>query len=125
VVVDASRRDMLGQAAGVVGLVAAGAAPAFADGAVSMATVQRARGIYGGRIADLTDAVEKGDTAAIMAEKNAFALFVSGGYKMSTKEVSLALPPFTSFFVFFFFFRYLLSFYFQSFSSRCASNTKN
>lgn len=93
VVVDASRRDMLGQAAGVVGLMAAGAAPAFADGAVSMATVQRARGIYGGRIADLTDAVEKGDTAAIMAEKNAFALFVSGGYKMSTKEVCLALAP--------------------------------
>ena len=88
-VVEASRRDMLAQTAGALGLVAAGAAPALADGAVSAATVQRARGIYGARIQGLADAVAKGDTAAVVAEKNAFILFVSGGYKMSTKEVSL------------------------------------
>lgn len=91
---------MLAQAAGVVGLVAAGAAPAFADGAVSMATVQRSRGIYGGRIADLGAAVEKGDTAAVTAEKNAFALFVSGGYKMSTKAVRRARWQSSFFFAF-------------------------
>ncbi|KAH8056865.1 xanthine dehydrogenase [Aureococcus anophagefferens] len=37
------------------------------------------RGIYGG-IADLKDAVEKGDFAAVLAEKNAFDLFNSGAY---------------------------------------------
>ncbi|KAH8070144.1 xanthine dehydrogenase [Aureococcus anophagefferens] len=61
---------------------AAVAAPqiASADGAVSAATVERSRGIYGGRIADLKDAVEKGDFAAVLAEKNAFDLFNSGAY---------------------------------------------
>ncbi|KAK7235713.1 hypothetical protein SO694_00067027 [Aureococcus anophagefferens] len=61
---------------------AAAAAPqiASADGAVSAATVARSRGIYGGRIADLKDAVEKGDFAAVLAEKNAFDLFNSGAY---------------------------------------------
>lgn len=33
-----------------------------------------------GRIADLKDAVNKGDFAAVLAEKNAFDLFNSGAY---------------------------------------------
>ena len=53
---------------------------ASADGAVSAATVARSRGIYGGRIAELKDAVAKGDFEAVLAEKNAFDLFNSGAY---------------------------------------------
>ena len=61
---------------------AAGAVPmaAFADGAVSAATVNRARGIYGDRIAALKSAVAAGDFGAVAAEKNAFILFNSGAY---------------------------------------------
>lgn len=68
--------------AGAVAAVAAAAVPsaAFADGAKSRATQSRARGIYGGRVAALSDAVAKGDSAAVLAEKNAFQLFVSGAY---------------------------------------------
>jgi Photosystem II Psb31 protein len=63
-------------------LIAAAAIPqvASADGAVSAATVNRARMVYGGRIADLKDAVGKGDFAAIASERNAFVLFNSGAY---------------------------------------------
>jgi len=53
---------------------------ASADGAVSGATVGRARGIYGNRIAALKEAVDKGDLAAVAQEKNAFVLFNSGVY---------------------------------------------
>lgn len=53
---------------------------ANADGAVSQATIDRARGIYGSRIADLKSAVDKGDFGAVIAEKNAFVLFNSGAY---------------------------------------------
>jgi len=53
---------------------------AFADGAVSSATVQRARGVYGQRVAALKDAVAKGDFGAVLDEKNAFVLFTSGAY---------------------------------------------
>lgn len=68
--------------AGAVAAVAAAGLPtvAFADGAKSLATQARARGIYGGRVEALKDAVAKGDTAAVLAEKNAFTLFVSGAY---------------------------------------------
>jgi len=55
---------------------------ALADGAVSAATVQRARGIYGAKIAGLKDAVAKGDFEAVADEKNAFTLFNSGAYAM-------------------------------------------
>merc|ERR1719335_1965482 len=58
---------------------------AMADGAVSVATIQRARGIYGGRIAGLKDAVSKGDFAAVESEKNAFILFNSGAYRTGEK----------------------------------------
>lgn len=62
--------------------VAAAAVPsaAFADGAKSLATQARARGVYGARIAALKGAVDKGDAAAVLTEKNAFALFNSGVY---------------------------------------------
>lgn len=62
--------------------VAAAAVPsaAFADGAKSLATQARSRGIYGGRIEALKPAVEKGDAAAVLSERNAFILFNSGVY---------------------------------------------
>uniref|UniRef100_A0A7S2S7V4 Photosystem II Psb31 protein domain-containing protein n=1 Tax=Rhizochromulina marina TaxID=1034831 RepID=A0A7S2S7V4_9STRA len=75
-----SRRDMLVKGAGALGVVFSGASAAFADGAVSLATVARARGLYGGRIAALSDSVNKGDLEAVEAEKNAFILFNSGVY---------------------------------------------
>ena len=77
---EASRRDVLATSAGALGLALAGATPAFADGAVSDATRSRAKGIYGGRIANLGGAVERGDLGAIATEKNAFILFNSGAY---------------------------------------------
>jgi hypothetical protein len=74
------RRAAFGQIAGAAAAVAAFPQLASADGAVSAATVNRARGIYGDRIAALKSAVEKGDLDAIVAEKNAFVLFNSGAY---------------------------------------------
>jgi len=72
------RRGALAQIAGI----AAAAVPfaANADGAVSSATIGRARGIYGNRIAALESAVASGDFGAVVAEKNAFILFNSGAY---------------------------------------------
>eukprot|EP00574_Skeletonema_japonicum_P012504 CAMPEP_0201727748 /NCGR_PEP_ID=MMETSP0593-20130828/13440_1 /ASSEMBLY_ACC=CAM_ASM_000672 /TAXON_ID=267983 /ORGANISM="Skeletonema japonicum, Strain CCMP2506" /LENGTH=179 /DNA_ID=CAMNT_0048219655 /DNA_START=36 /DNA_END=575 /DNA_ORIENTATION=- len=59
---------------------------ALADGAVSTATIQRARGIYGQRIAALDSAVASGDFGAVAAEKNAFILFNSGGITDKAKK---------------------------------------
>ena len=59
---------------------------ALADGAVSPATIERARGIYGQRIAGLESAVAAGDFGAVAAEKNAFILFNSGGIKDKAKK---------------------------------------
>lgn len=73
------RRNAFTKIAGLATLVAAPGA-AFADGAVSNATVNRARGIYGNRIAGLKGAVDAGDFKAIVEEKNAFILFNSGAY---------------------------------------------
>lgn len=72
--------------------VAAAALPsaAFADGAKSLATQARARGTYGGRIADLKAAVDKGDTAAVLGEQNVFALFNSGVYSTDKKKFGQA-----------------------------------
>jgi len=75
-----SRREMLVKTAGAFGVAFSGAGAAFADGAVSAATIQRARGIYGARILDLKSAVAAGDFGAVDAEKNAFILFNSGVY---------------------------------------------
>eukprot|EP00635_Sarcinochrysidales_sp_CCMP3193_P008038 CAMPEP_0118897082 /NCGR_PEP_ID=MMETSP1166-20130328/4637_1 /TAXON_ID=1104430 /ORGANISM="Chrysoreinhardia sp, Strain CCMP3193" /LENGTH=229 /DNA_ID=CAMNT_0006836149 /DNA_START=47 /DNA_END=734 /DNA_ORIENTATION=+ len=84
------RRQMMEQAAGVLGAALIAPKPAFADGAVSPATVQRARGIYGGRIAALKSAVDKGDFAAVADEYNAFVLFNSGAYALTKKDAKAA-----------------------------------
>jgi hypothetical protein len=72
------RRAAMGAIA-AAGLVAVPSI-ASADGAISAATIQRARFIYGSRIAALKDAVAKGDFGAVADEKNAFILFNSGAY---------------------------------------------
>lgn len=59
---------------------------ALADGARSSATIERARGIYGQRIAALESAVNAGDFGAVAAEKNAFILFNSGGITDKAKK---------------------------------------
>eukprot|EP00539_Tryblionella_compressa_P001804 CAMPEP_0178737330 /NCGR_PEP_ID=MMETSP0744-20121128/2915_1 /TAXON_ID=913974 /ORGANISM="Nitzschia punctata, Strain CCMP561" /LENGTH=182 /DNA_ID=CAMNT_0020389861 /DNA_START=21 /DNA_END=569 /DNA_ORIENTATION=- len=72
------RRAAMGAIA-AAGLVAVPSI-ASADGAISAATMQRARFTYGSRIAALKSAVAKGDFAAVADEKNAFVLFNSGAY---------------------------------------------
>jgi Photosystem II Psb31 protein len=65
---------------------------AFADGAVSTATRQRARSVYGTRIYDLKKAVDDGNFDAIVAEKSAFILFNSGAYakdKTGAKQAAI------------------------------------
>merc|ERR1719498_1462372 len=66
-----ARRELMSKALGLAAVSVA--APAFADGANSAATVFKARSIYGSRVYRL-----KGATAAeILEEKNAFTLLVS------------------------------------------------
>ena len=69
------RRGMMAKSAAGLAAALAGTQAANADGAVSLTTMARARGIYGTRIADLKGAVEAGDFDAVAAEKNAFVLF--------------------------------------------------
>jgi hypothetical protein len=61
---------------------------ALADGARSAATEERARGIYGQRIAALESAVNAGDFGAVAAEKNAFILYNSGGISDKAKKAA-------------------------------------
>lgn len=78
--------------AATVAIAAVVPSAAFADGAKSLATQARARGIYGSRIEQLKQIVDKGDTAGVLAEKNAFTLFVSGVYstdKVKYKEADV------------------------------------
>ena len=72
------RRAAAGQIAAGAAVLAGLPQLALADGARSAATEQRARGIYGQRIAALGSAVNSGDFGAVAAEKNAFILFNSG-----------------------------------------------
>jgi len=65
---------------------------ANADGAVSQATVNKAIGVYGGRILKLEKAVAAGDTAAVLAEKNAFILYASSGYA-NNKPLKKEIEP--------------------------------
>jgi hypothetical protein len=74
------RRAAFGQIAVGAAVVAGLPQFALADGAVSAATIARAKSVYGGKIASLKAAVEKGDLEAVAAEKNAFILFNSGAY---------------------------------------------
>ena len=86
------RRAAFGAIAGAALVAAPGIASA--DGAISKASVQRARFQYGSRIAALADAVKSGDFGAVAAEKNAFILFNSGAYPGSKnkapKEAAIA-----------------------------------
>jgi Photosystem II Psb31 protein len=62
---------------------------ASADGAVSAASRQKARTVYGSRIYNLKAAVDAGNFDAVAAEKSAFVLFNSGAYakdKSSAKK---------------------------------------
>jgi hypothetical protein len=70
-----NRREMLSFAGAAV--VATGTPmAALADGATSKATRERARQIYGSRIFR----VQGGSAEAILAEENAFAIFITGAY---------------------------------------------
>lgn len=72
--------------------IAAAAVPsaAFADGAKSLATQARARGVYGARIEALSGAVAKGDAQAVLVEQGAFALFNSGVFSTDKKKFAKA-----------------------------------
>mmetsp|Transcript_10782 Transcript_10782/g.15206 ORF Transcript_10782/g.15206 Transcript_10782/m.15206 type:complete len:182 (+) Transcript_10782:167-712(+) len=74
------RRAAVGQFAAGAAILAGVPSMASADGAVSAASINRARGIYGTRIAALKDAVGAGDFSAVAEEKAAFILFNSGAY---------------------------------------------
>mmetsp|Transcript_28317 Transcript_28317/g.39856 ORF Transcript_28317/g.39856 Transcript_28317/m.39856 type:complete len:185 (+) Transcript_28317:112-666(+) len=81
------RRAALGQFGVAAAVVATGLPQvANADGAISGASVNRARGTYGERIAGLKSAVDAGDFAAVAAEKTAFVLFNSGVYPTSKQK---------------------------------------
>jgi Photosystem II Psb31 protein len=85
------RRAAFGQIA--VGAAVVAGLPQFAaaDGAVSAATISRAKFTHGGKIADLKSAVEKGDLEAVAAEKNSFILFNSGAYpSVKSKDLKKA-----------------------------------
>lgn len=84
------RRAAFGQIAAAGAAIAAIPSVANADGAVSAASINRARGIYGDRIAALEAAVAKGDFAAVAAEKNAFILFNSGAYPTTKDKANKA-----------------------------------
>jgi len=75
------------------GLVAGSAAlplMANADGAVSAATMTKAKIKYGSRIADLAKAVSAGDFDAVAEEKSAFILFNSGVYPTAKSKSAKA-----------------------------------
>ena len=61
---------------------------ALADGARSATTAQRAKFIYGQRIAGLESAVNAGDFGAVAAEKNAFILYNSGAISDKAKKAA-------------------------------------
>ena len=65
--------------------VAAAPLAAFADGA-SKAVLDRARAIYGSRVARLVDASPE----AILEEKNAFTLFTTGAYRSAAAKPTQA-----------------------------------
>jgi hypothetical protein len=77
---EVDRRAAFGQIAVSAALLAGLPQVASADGASSNGTIQKARFIYGGRVANLEKAVQAGDFDAVAAEKSAFVLFNSGAY---------------------------------------------
>jgi len=62
--------------------LAAAPLAAFADGASSKAVLERARAIYGSRVARLVDASPE----AILEEKNTFTLFTTGAYRSAAAK---------------------------------------
>lgn len=85
------RRVAFGQIAAAGAAIISMPSIASADGSVSATTIQRAKGIYGSRIADLKDAVAAGDFAAVAAEKNAFILYNSGVYPKNKAKKAVAV----------------------------------
>ena len=85
------RRAAFGQIATAGAVLAGVPAIASADGAVSGASIGRARGLYGDRIVALKSAVDSGDFKAIAAEKNAFILFNSGAYANNKAKKNAAI----------------------------------
>ena len=77
---EVDRRAAFGQIAIGAGALAGIPSIASADGAVSSATITKAKAIYGDRIAKLKPFVEKGDFSAVVEDKNAFILYNSGAY---------------------------------------------
>jgi Photosystem II Psb31 protein len=63
---------------------------AAADGAVSAASILKARTVYGARIFDLKKAVAEGNFDAIKGEKAAFVLFNSGAYPTKKDKAAKA-----------------------------------
>mmetsp|Transcript_2061 Transcript_2061/g.2929 ORF Transcript_2061/g.2929 Transcript_2061/m.2929 type:complete len:185 (+) Transcript_2061:92-646(+) len=84
------RRSAFGQIAAAGAAVVAAPSIASADGAVSSASITKAKVVYGGRIADLKAAVESGDFAAVADEKNAFILYNSGAYPAAKSKAAKA-----------------------------------
>jgi len=82
------RRAAAGQIAAGAAVLAGLPNLALADGARSAATAERAKGIYGQRIAALESAVNKGDFGAVAAEKNAFILYNSGAISDKAKKAA-------------------------------------
>merc|ERR1719321_109367 len=77
-----SRRDFLGAGAALAaGLAAPGAA--FADGASSKAGKEGSRAIYGSRVFRL----QGKSTEAVLEDKNAFKLFITGAYRTDEPEL--------------------------------------
>jgi len=76
-----SRRELFAQGAGAA--FAALPLAAFADGANSKATVDRARGIYGSRVFRLQTA----SAAEIADEANVLTLFITGSYRGAGGDV--------------------------------------
>jgi hypothetical protein len=85
------RRAAFGQIATAGAVLAGVPAIASADGAVSSASINRARGLYGERIVALAGAVSAGDFKAIAEEKNAFILFNSGAYANNKGKKAAAI----------------------------------
>jgi hypothetical protein len=84
------RRAAFGQIAAGAAAVLAVPSMASADGAVSAATMTKAKILYGSRIAALKSAVAAGDFAAVADEKSAFILYNSGAYPGSKLKAAKA-----------------------------------
>merc|ERR1719311_572009 len=75
-----SRRDLLGSAAAVAAMAPLAAS---ADGASSKAVKERSRAIYGSRVFRL----QGKSTEAVLEDKNAFKLFITGAYRTDEPEL--------------------------------------